>query len=258
MKDLNRKNSTNRSKLAKELEIMLGGQLVDVELDKASYDLAIDLAIEYYRQRSSNAVEESYLFIMLSKATNDYVLPEEVTEVRKIYRKSFGAITASSDGSDTSSVDPFDVAYTNMLYMMDLSSGGLATYDISRQNLELAGRLFGEELLYSWNEATKRLKIVRNLRSDEEVLLWIYNYIPEEDLLKNTYARPWLRRYALAQAKIMLGRAYRKFGNLAGPQGGVSMNASELINEAMTDLAELEDSLKKYGDGGTPLSFIMG
>ena len=256
MSELGPKYGPNRSKLIRDIETMLGGELIDVETGARSYDLAVELALDYYRQRSHNAVEESYLFINLTAKTNDYILPNEVIDVRKVFRKSFG-VAAGSDQS-VSTIDPFDMAFTNMFYLQDPANGGMATYDLYAQNIETAGRLFGLEYVHNWNETTKRLKLMRYVRADEEVVCWVYNYIPDEQLLTNTFAKPWIRRYALAQSKMMLGQAYAKFGNLAGPQGGISMNGSELKAEAQTELQELEDQLKKYADGGQPLGFIMG
>lgn len=256
MGQLNRKNDTNREKLIKTIETFLGGALVDVELDKNSYDEIIDSALSYYRQRSENSVEESYLFMTFERGKNDYELPNEVIEVRKILRRGFGL---TSNNSENGQFDPFDLAFTNMYVLTDPSLGGLATYDFYAQNMEVAGRLFGYEINYSWNEATKRLKIVRNLRAhSEEVALWIYNYKPEEELLNDTYAYPWIRKYALAEAKMVLGQAYEKFASLPGPNGSVSLNGAQLKSEAVQEKADLEDQLRKYADGGRPLGFIMG
>ena len=41
-----------RDDLTKEIELRLGGQMVDVELDPEHYELSIDKSFEKYRQRS--------------------------------------------------------------------------------------------------------------------------------------------------------------------------------------------------------------
>ena len=60
----------------------LGEGMVDVELDPKHYQTALERAINRYRQRSSNAVEESYAFLTLQKNQNSYILPDEVINVR--------------------------------------------------------------------------------------------------------------------------------------------------------------------------------
>lgn len=256
MNELKQSNSSARAKLAKKIEIMLGGQLVDVDLDKISLDLAVDLALDTYRQKAENAFEESYVFFSLTQDQNEIILPNEVQEVRKVYRRTFGSIGGENQSGQ---LDPFSIAFTNMYLLQDNSFGGLATFDFYAQNIELAGKLFGLEFVFSFNQMTKKLKLVRNIRRDgEEVVAWVYNYIPDEKLIEDTYAGPWLRKYALAEAKMMLGSAYSKFTTYGGPQGGVTLNGSELKAEAQQEKTDLEESLKKYGDGSRPLGIIIG
>ena len=50
-----------RDDLTKEIELRLGGQMVDVELDPEHYELSINKSFEKYRQRSENSVEESFI-----------------------------------------------------------------------------------------------------------------------------------------------------------------------------------------------------
>ena len=45
----------------------LGDGMIDVELDAKHYQTALERAINKFRQRSSNAVEESYAFLELKK-----------------------------------------------------------------------------------------------------------------------------------------------------------------------------------------------
>jgi len=43
------------SKLQKEIELRLGGGMVDVELDPEHYELAIKKSLQRYRQRAENS-----------------------------------------------------------------------------------------------------------------------------------------------------------------------------------------------------------
>ena len=49
---------SQRQKLIKDIELSLGGGIVDIELDADHYNLSIDHALDRYRQRSSNSTEE--------------------------------------------------------------------------------------------------------------------------------------------------------------------------------------------------------
>lgn len=246
-------NTTQRSKAAKNIELMLGGGLVDVELDKEHYDLAIDKAIGKYRQRSSRAVEESFMLLNLTAGNSSYTLPEEVIDVKVIYRSSAGGVGTTSTG-----FEPFEAAYLNM-YMLNAARGqGLLSFEMYMGQRELLGRMFGAHVTFTWSTTSKQLNLHRNIKGEESVLLHTYNYRPDEALLADTSSGPWLRDYATAQAKMMLGQARSKFAQLAGPQGGVQLNGNDLISQAQAELEKLEDDLKTFADGGTPLGFIFG
>ena len=63
-----------RQKLIKDIELSLGGGIVDVELDADHYNVSIDHALDRYRQRSSNSTEESMMILALTK---EHVLETE-------------------------------------------------------------------------------------------------------------------------------------------------------------------------------------
>ena len=62
-----------RQELTKEIELSLGGGMIDIELDPEHYDLAIDKALAKYRQRSSRSTEESFIAITLKLEQQEYV-----------------------------------------------------------------------------------------------------------------------------------------------------------------------------------------
>lgn len=75
---------------------LLGGGMIDVELDPIHYETALTKALTRYRQRSDNSVEESYIFMETVIDQNEYTLPSEVVEVRKIFRRSIGSRPSTS------------------------------------------------------------------------------------------------------------------------------------------------------------------
>ena len=71
-----------RDDLTKEIELRLGGQMVDVELDPEHYELSMDKSFEKYRQRSENAVEEAFVALNLIVDQAEYTLDNENIEVK--------------------------------------------------------------------------------------------------------------------------------------------------------------------------------
>ena len=84
------------------------------------------------------------------------------------------------------------------------------------------------------------------------------NYRPDITLFKDIYAKPWIRDYTLAVAKLMLGEARGKFNTIAGPQGGTTLNGDALKQEGQAEIDRLEQDLGNFAEGGTPHSFVIG
>ena len=66
----------------KQIRLLLGDGMIDIELDPEHYDLSVDIALDKIRQRSENAVEEDFYTIQLKKDVDEYTLPTEITEVK--------------------------------------------------------------------------------------------------------------------------------------------------------------------------------
>jgi hypothetical protein len=56
----------------------------------------------------------------------------------------------------------------------------------------------------------------------------------------------------------MLAEARGKFTQIAGPQGGTTMNADQLRTDSLTEIDKLETELTLFNDGSTGLGFVIG
>ena len=234
----------------------LGGGMVDVELDPAHYETAIKDALDRFRQRSDNSVEESYVFLPLVKDQNDYTLADEIIEVRQIFRRSIGSRSGGGDGGTL--FEAFNLAYTNTYLLASSNMGGVATYNMFSQFQELVGRMFGSFIEFKWNTTTKKLTILQRPRQGEEVLMYVYMYRPDTELFKDYLAKKWIKDYTLAKCKYMLGEARSKFNTIAGPQGGTTLNGDALKQEAIAEMERLDAEVKTQTAGGQGYSFLIG
>ena len=235
---------------------MLGGGMIDVELDPAHYQIALDRAFNKYRQRGDSSVEESYMFLTLESNVNTYTLPKEVVSVRQLFRRSIGARTGMGDGGTL--FEPFNMAYTNTYLLSSSNMGGLATYEIFSQYQELVGRIFGSYINYNYNQSTRKLTIMQRPMGAEQILVWTYNYRPDFVILEDIFANQWIKDYALATCKLMIGEAREKFAQISGPQGGSSLNGTALKSEAKEMITQLETELMQQVTGGQGYTFIIG
>ena len=248
--------ATKKQEIFDYVHAMLGGGMVDVELDPVHYNTALTKALTRFRQRSDNAVEESYLFMQTSEDINEYTLPNEVMEVRKIFRRSIGSRTGGGDGGTL--FEPFNLAYTNTYLLSSSNMGGLATYDMFSQYQELVGRMFGSFIEFKWNSVTKKITLLQRPRTNETLMLMAYNYRPDENLLDDYLAKQWIKDYTLASCKYMLGEARSKFATIAGPQGGSTLNGDTLKAEAQSEMEKLEEEVKMNVAGGVGYGFTIG
>jgi hypothetical protein len=61
-----------------------------------------------------------------------------------------------------------------------------------------------------------------------------------------------------ATCKLIIGEAREKFGTIAGPQGGGTLNGAAMKSEAQMSMDKLVEDLKNYVDGSQPLSWVIG
>lgn len=247
--------NTLKQNLIEYVKLMLGDQIIDLELDPAHYEAAYQKTIGTYRQRANNAYEESYSFFTLVKDQNIYTLPQEVISVRQCFRRTFGDAT----GPFASNFDPFAQASLNVYLMNFNVAGGLATYDFYSQYVELAAKMFGGYFNYTYNQVTKKLQLMRDPKNTgEAVLIWTYNLKPEINLLSDFQIQQWIKDYMTANCKMIIGEAREKFGTIAGPQGGGTLNGAAMKAEAKTTMDELIGQLVNYVDGSQPLTWVIG
>lgn len=244
-----------KKQLIEYVQLQLADQIIDIELDPGHFEAAYQRTLGTYRQRAQNAYEESYSFLQLQDNVNVYTLPQEVISVRQIFRRTIG-IT----GTGGYSFDPFGAATLNVyLLNFNSASGGLATYDFYQQYVELAARMFGGYINYTWNPVTKKLQLIRDPRGSEEVvLLWTYNLRPEIALLSDYQIVQWFRDFMVGAAKYIIGEAREKFATIAGPQSGTTLNGAAMKSEGQAMMDKGIEELRLYVDGSQPLTFVIG
>jgi len=249
-------NDQSRQQVFDYCKAMLGDGMIDIELDPVHYETALDRSLSVFRQRSDNAVEESYVFLNLLENTNEYILPKEIQQVRQIFRRSIGSRTGGGTGGTV--FEPFNLAYTNTYLLSSTNMGGLLTYELFSQYQELVGKMFGSFINFTWHPQSRKLFIHQRPRTDESVMLQVYNTKPDFSIIDDTYSGQWIKDYSLANCKMMLGQAREKFASIAGPQGGTALNGSAMKSEAQADLERLTTELVTLVSGGLGYSWIIG
>jgi hypothetical protein len=252
-----------RASITDYIRMRLADGIVDVELDKEHYEMGITQALIRYRQRAQNSTEESYATLTLLPETQEYILPKEIQQVRQVFRRGIGSVT----GTSASQFEPFASGYLNTYMLVAGRVGGLTNYEMFASYQKLAMTMFGGFMNFTFNPVTKKLILVRkmpfqganpDLNQQESVLLWCFNTKPDQMIFNDTQAFPWVQEYAYNFCKMILGEAREKFSQIAGPQGGATLNGATLKAEGKEGMEKLDEELKMYVDGSQPLTWLMG
>ena len=241
--------------LFNNLRLRLGGDIIDLELDPQHYEAAFNYTIKLYRQRAQNATAESYTLMTVIQNIDTYTLPQEFINVRSLFRRTVGLET----GPSSTSFDPFSSAILNTYLLNYNYTGGMATYDFYAGYVELAARMFGGYVTYTFDPVTKVLRVVRDFKgTGERILIWADVQRPVEVLLHDPGAGVWIGDFVLAVLKGIIGEAREKFGSIAGPGGGSTLNGTAMKAESKALQEALLDDLRKYQDYSQPLTWIQG
>jgi len=73
-----------------------------------------------------------------------------------------------------------------------------------------------------------------------------FDNVPSENI--NSIGKQWIRRFALALSKEMLGQIRGKFATIPIPGESVTLNASDLLSQAKEEQEKLREELKTVLD----------
>lgn len=240
------------------LKRKLGWPVVCVELKQEHFDIAIGNALSHIRRYSEAAYSAKYYLQRLTTDQRKYYLnsPEvgsnKIVEIIKINRLSgLGISQLGNNGL-------YAQAFLQSIYQY-------GTFDlVTLYNLtefsKAFDRIFAGDLSFHWNEATRELYILNQLKYDEFVVMECAAEKTDAELIFGRYTQDWIEDWAFAECCMALGLMRSKFATLPGP-GGIVMNGAELIAMAQTDMADLVRQCKdgELGDtsqwGNTSFTF---
>lgn len=244
-----------REKLYQDVLINLGGGIVDIELDKPQIEFAFNYALSIYRQKAANATIERGIIFKYKFMQQEYDLSDsDIVFIREIHRNMLGT-SSSTDYK----MDPFLMMYVNqMMYALNqnMTYGSIATIALQYNYLSVLEQILASRVNYFWNPSEKKLFIYNNTGRDEVFLIVADCHRSDRELLNDVNVYPWLLSYTSARCKMILGEARSKFQSLAGPTGGVTLNGSELKQEAVAEMEKLEKEITDFVTSDRGYGFI--
>jgi hypothetical protein len=149
-----------------------------------------------------------------------------------------------SDNSRTNSM--FSSKYQFALSEMhSLGSGGLASFEIAQEYLQLINEMFTGQPSFRYNRHADKLYLDISWGSDANIDDFIVVEV-DKILDPSTYADIWsdmfLKRYNTALMKKQWGQNLTKFEGMQLP-GGVTMNGRQLYDDATTELETIQTEM---------------
>lgn len=251
-----------RLKLMTEIRYALGYPTVDVEIQPEQLNLAIDMALQTLREHSSIAYSRGFFFLQVQGNTQRYLLTNKVSGMNKIVEvlgvhRLTSAFLSSAHGAGV-------YGQIVLQHLYNMGTFDLLSYHIMTEytkNLEI---LFAGRITYTWNEQTRELHIHHRFPFAERLCLVEASVErSEQQLLTDRVCRPWLRKWATAEAMLMLANSRGKFASLPGAGGSVQLNASDLRQQATTDKESCMNEIFDYvvdtpEEWGIQSSFTFG
>jgi len=195
----------------------LGHPLIDVEIHEDSLRDCVNDAIEEFTKYF--VPDEDYLALNLEEYnTSGYTLPNNVVSVF--------ALEESTMAGNQGGINTLFSVQNTMWNMGMLAvpvpgySGSWINYEMAMSYIDMIQRLTAAKFYFEYNERNRILKLIPNPTglSMKGYICVGCNVIRTDD---QTYGESWVKRYALAKTKAIVGLIRGKYGNTSLLGGGV-------------------------------------
>jgi hypothetical protein len=229
------------------LMTQLGYPLIRVELTENHLITATHDAISQYLKYDGN--NSIYMEKFTPDSNNFIQLPDHINTglVRDVFFETNDNIFSTSlptDGGVTVGL-PLNNIFDVSMGFLDLTK-----YYMARMSLSNADNILGVDR--NWEILNGGIKIyqTKNKLYNNVGVLFAKFLLPIE-----FEGDDWIRRFALARCKIMLGTIRRKFSGFAAAGGSASVDGDALISEGKTEETDLITEIKESRPGLPMMQF---
>lgn len=230
----------------------LGAPVIEINVDDDQVEDRIDDAFQFYREYHYDAVELVYLKHQFTTddITNQYIsVPDSVVGVSRIL-----PFSNKSDGTNI-----FSVRYQILLNdLYSLMSTNIIYYYQVKQELELINQVLVGIKPIRFNRHMNRLYMDMDWTADavpgDFIVVECYRILDPETY-RDVYNDMFLKRYCTALIKRQWGENLKKFNGVQLP-GGVTINADQIYQDALTDITQIESEMQSRFE--LPVDFMTG
>lgn len=229
-----------REEISDYVLLMLGAPTIRVELDTQQLTLCVDEALKKFEENAPREYFRYYKFNTIPNVSK-YQLPCFVGWIRAVsyltrashcgHRELGGVYSFASPMGQYGGVSwgGYMPAYPFWGNMGEwaLFKGYLEVFNRYTSN-EGAWQITDDNTLHLYPNPIRELPV-------------IVEYIERQN--EWTYIESWIKEYALAMAKQIVGRIRSKYDRFVSPGGGVTLDGQRLLDEGTNEKRELEQLL---------------
>lgn len=234
-----------RRALQDQIRVALGSVGTTVELTKQQLDECINNALLQIRKYSSYAYERTLFFLDVFPNQQRYLLTNKcvgfnkIVSINECMRMRTGFLGASH--GTFGGYDIYGYAALQQLY--STGTFDMLSYHLVSSYIEDLQYLFADQLVYTWYEDTRVMSFHQVFYAHERILMDATIEVPEQRLITHRQLAYWIKKWAIAEAKMILSQVRGKFQTLPGPNGSTTLNSQELITQAENEKVELREEL---------------
>jgi hypothetical protein len=231
------------TELYNEIVIRLGGNLVDIELSTEDIATAYNAAIRTFKQKGHNNYRRKWMAVEVTKGITTYTIPNNITDGVKVIRPgaSSGLLGTQDIFTQSAIIDMLPTAVNQSCMGITMLE-----YALLSGRMEEMKRYAATDVDFQIDKFRHEVTFFNTPQQNETWFVEVY-----EDLTDDEYSDiDWIVRWTLAESKIILGNAYRKFGgSIPGPSGVISLPGAELIQEGAQEKVDLLQEIEDMTDG---------
>jgi len=227
----------NREQLKSYILRKMGSDLIVVEITDAQLDDCINDATEIFSKYANISQDFLLLNLDLYVQGQGIQLPNNVLGLFSIEQSGIGQMGNANQ--------IFSIKH--MMFGADAliprGNSAWVGYEVAMQYVDFIKYMTGKGYDFEYNYYTKMLKLFPDPKTevDHGYIIIGVNTIREED---NMMGEDWVKKYALAQAKILVGTVRSKYGNVQ-LLGGGNVVGEDLKTEGKEEAKELMEILQK-------------
>lgn len=212
------------------------GQLIYIKTDS---DYATDSDGNF---AANYTEEEKYLhnsYVLAEGGQVGVRIPENIISITKVHKIDSFSQSGMYNYEYQYFLNNFDAFYGNA------AGAGLVGYYIQKQYVEHIDFMLNTAPAIRYSKAKNRLWLDIDWsrpKKGQYFLIECYE-ITEPEIYGDVYKNIWLKKYAVAKAKMQWGSNLKKYENTELP-GGIQLNGQALFDEGKEEAKELEEELK--------------